>query len=654
MCVQHSVTKHISEVVTLAERGLDTSKILSGRDEIIRSSWSRCVHEHNLDPTRMQEAIILPSNQLREHQDRMGDFLHIARYGLETLYQQVMGMGYCVLLTDANGITVDFIGDIQLDSNLRKAGLYLGSDWSEKSAGTCGVGTCIQSGHALTVHLDDHFDSTHIPLSCTSAPVFDNCGNLNAVLDVSQLSTVLPKESQKLAMQLVTLYAGYIENSNFMHQFRKEIILKLGNAPQFLDVNPDYLIALDETGRVIGHNRSSQTLFDLFHRGVRLIGMHFDDIFDAPFERVGIFAPTNPPDKRAIRLKANDHLLFMSALVGSTTVDNKFKLNVAQANSLSLNKLCGDDPVFGREIDRVKKLVNTPISILLQGETGTGKEYFAKAIHQSSERKHKPFVAVNCAAIPETLIESELFGYTAGSFSGAKTKGKLGLIQEADGGTLFLDEIGDMPIGLQARLLRVLSEREILPIGATRPLPVNIRVISASHRDLEELIRLGEFRDDLYYRLNGAQVSLPPLRERRDKQWITEKVLHEVCNINHIEVPKIDPTVVGWMEDYRWPGNLRELKNILEFAASICHEGLITLTDLPDKVLKIPVKSMNENKAILFDGNDTADAALLKQYLRSANWNVSYVARQLDISRSTLYRRMEKFNIEPPNGFKFN
>ncbi len=652
--MQHSVTKHISEVVTLAERGLDTSKILSGRDEIIRSSWSRCVHEHNLDPTRMQEAIILPSNQLREHQDRMGDFLHIARYGLETLYQQVMGMGYCVLLTDANGITVDFIGDIQLDSNLRKAGLYLGSDWSEKSAGTCGVGTCIQSGHALTVHLDDHFDSTHIPLSCTSAPVFDNCGNLNAVLDVSQLSTVLPKESQKLAMQLVTLYAGYIENSNFMHQFRKEIILKLGNAPQFLDVNPDYLIALDETGRVIGHNRSSQTLFDLFHRGVRLIGMHFDDIFDAPFERVGIFAPTNPPDKRAIRLKANDHLLFMSALVGSTTVDNKFKLNVAQANSLSLNKLCGDDPVFGREIDRVKKLVNTPISILLQGETGTGKEYFAKAIHQSSERKHKPFVAVNCAAIPETLIESELFGYTAGSFSGAKTKGKLGLIQEADGGTLFLDEIGDMPIGLQARLLRVLSEREILPIGATRPLPVNIRVISASHRDLEELIRLGEFRDDLYYRLNGAQVSLPPLRERKDKQWITEKVLQEVCNINHIEVPKIDPTVVGWMEHYRWPGNLRELKNILEFAASICHEGLITLTDLPDKVLKIPFKSMNENKAILFDGNDTADAALLKQYLRSANWNVSYVARQLDISRSTLYRRMEKFNIEPPNGFKFN
>ena len=650
----HSVTKHISEVITLAERGVAPGKQLGGRDEIIHSSWSRCVHEHQLDPTRMQEAIILPGNQLREHQDRMGDFLHIARYGLETLYQQVMGMGYCVLLTDAKGITVDFIGDIQLDSSLRKAGLYLGSDWSEKSAGTCGVGTCIQTGQALTVHLDDHFDSTHIPLSCTSAPVFDNCGNLSAVLDVSQLSTVLPKESQKLAMQLVTLYASYIENANFMHQFRKEIILKLGNAPQFLDVNPEYLIAVDTSGRVIGHNRSSQTLFNLFYRDVKLVGMHFEDIFDASFDRVGIYSPTNPPDKRAIRLKANDHLLFMSALISSTVPDNKSKLNVDQSASLPLNKLCGDDPVFKREIDRVKKLVNTPISILLQGETGTGKEYFAKAIHLSSERKHKPFVAVNCAAIPETLIESELFGYTAGSFSGAKTKGKLGLIQEADGGTLFLDEIGDMPISLQARLLRVLSEREILPIGATRPLPVNIRVIAASHRDLEDLIRLGEFRDDLYYRLNGAQVSLPPLRDRQDKKWITEKILHEVCHVNHIEMPEIDSAVTEWMENYRWPGNLRELKNIFEFAASVCYENHINLTDLPDKVLKAPAKLSNENKTVSVDGNDTADAALLKQYLRAANWNVSYVARQLDISRSTLYRRMERFNIEPPNGFKFN
>lgn len=650
----NSVTKHISEVVTLAERGGEPGKQLGGRDEIIRSSWSRCVHEHQLDPTRMQEAIILPGNQLREHQDRMGDFLHIARYGLETLYQQVMGMGYCVLLTDAKGITVDFIGDIQLDSSLRKAGLYLGSDWSEKSAGTCGVGTCIQTGQALTVHLDDHFDSTHIPLSCTSAPVFDNYGNLNAVLDVSQLSTVLPKESQKLAMQLVTLYASYIENANFMHQFRKEIILKLGNAPQFLDVNPEYLIAVDSSGRVIGHNRSSQTLFDLFYHDVKLVGMHFEDIFDASFDRVGIYSPTNPPDKRAIRLKTNDHLLFMSALISSVVPDNKSKLNVDQAAYLPLNKLCGDDPVFKREIDRVKKLVNTPISILLQGETGTGKEYFAKAIHLSSERKHKPFVAVNCAAIPETLIESELFGYTAGSFSGAKTKGKLGLIQEADGGTLFLDEIGDMPIGLQARLLRVLSEREILPIGATRPLPVNIRVIAASHRDLEDLIRLGEFRDDLYYRLNGAQVSLPPLRDRQDKKWITEKILDEVCHANHIEMPEVDTAVTDWMESYRWPGNLRELKNIFEFAASVCHENRITLTDLPDKVLKIPVKLGNENKTVSINGNDTADAALLKQYLRAANWNVSYVARQLDISRSTLYRRMERLNIEPPNGFKFN
>ena len=186
----------------------------------------------------MQEAVILPSPQLREHRDRIEDFLHIARHGLETLYQQVAGMGYCVLLTDARGITVDFIGDLSLDHSLRRAGLYLGSDWSEQNAGTCGVGTAIATGQALTVHLDDHFDATHIPLTCTTAPVFDPLGELTAILDISALSSPQPKGSQHLALQLVKAYATHVENASFMQRFRREWILKLGEAPEFLDLNP--------------------------------------------------------------------------------------------------------------------------------------------------------------------------------------------------------------------------------------------------------------------------------------------------------------------------------------------------------------------------------------------------------------------------------
>jgi len=203
------------------------------KDSIIHSSWQRCVSDHRLDPTRMQEAIILPNTRLREHQDQMEAFLHIARHGLEALYRQVAGLGYCVLLTDGSGVTVDFLGDLVFEPSLRKAGLYLGADWSEHHAGTCGVGTCIATGQALTVHLDDHFDATHIPLTCTAAPVYDDQGLLKAVLDISALTSPSGKESQHLALQLVKMYAAQVENASFLQRFRRHWVLRLSRVPHF-------------------------------------------------------------------------------------------------------------------------------------------------------------------------------------------------------------------------------------------------------------------------------------------------------------------------------------------------------------------------------------------------------------------------------------
>src|SRR5262252_3855830 len=252
---------HIHAVMRLAGDGL---ALADGAppDPVIRESWSRCVHEHGLDPTRMQEAVILPQHLVREHQERLDEFLHIARHGLEALYQQVAGMGYCVLLTDARGVTVDFIGDLQLDHALRRAGLYLGADWSERHAGTCGVGTALTTGQALTVHQEDHFDATHIPLTCTAAPVYDPLGRLTAILDISALVSPQAKSSQHLALQLVKVYAHRVENANFLRWFRNEWVLKLHPSPEFVEVSPDYLLALDTSGRVIGHNRAAQTLLE--------------------------------------------------------------------------------------------------------------------------------------------------------------------------------------------------------------------------------------------------------------------------------------------------------------------------------------------------------------------------------------------------------
>jgi transcriptional regulator of acetoin/glycerol metabolism len=634
--------QHIATVMQVAADGAG-AQAAAGHEQVIRDSWHRCVHEHRLDPTRMQEAVILPQARLREHQDQMEALLQIARHGLEALYSKVAGLGYVVLLTDARGVTVDFLGDLVFEPSLRKAGLYLGADWSEQHAGTCGVGTCISTGEALTVHLDDHFDATHIPLTCTTAPVYDSAGELSAVLDISQLSSSQPKSSQHLALQLVKMTAHDIENAAFLRRHRHDWILRLSAAPQFLEVQPEYLLALDSNGRVVGHNRRALQAFAGYRAAagrvapaLSLVGQPFEALFELPFSQIGRFVRTQPSDQRAVMLAGGRHLLFLSAVPPPRPVAAAQRERVVPA---PLATLSAGDAALDRQVERVARLVNTPISLLITGETGSGKEYFAKAVHASSERRARPFVAVNCAAIPEHLIESELFGYLPGSFSGASIKGKRGLIAEADGGTLFLDEIGDMPLALQARLLRVLSEREVLPVGATRPLPVNIRVIAATHAPLESLVLAGRFRDDLYYRLKGAHIQLPPLRERSDLGAMITRLLGG---------RSLTPPALQRLMSHPWPGNLRELRNVLDYAASMCASGAIDLDDLPElQAGRLVMRFVEADPAVATAPDDGPEA--LQQALRAARWNVSAVARQMGLSRMTLYRRMKRGGIVAPN-----
>ncbi|WP_372661447.1 sigma-54-dependent Fis family transcriptional regulator [Hydrogenophaga sp.] len=624
--------QHIATVMQVASDGAG-ALAAAAHEQVIRDSWHRCVHQHGLDPTRMQEAIILPQARLREHQDEMEALLQIARHGLEELYNKVAGLGYVVLLTDARGVTVDFLGDLVFEPSLRKAGLYLGADWSEINAGTCGVGTCISTGEALTVHLDDHFDATHIPLTCTTAPVYDSAGQLSAVLDISQLSSSQPKSSQHLALQLVKMVAHDIENAAFLHRHRHDWVLRLSATPQFLDVQPDYLLALDNAGRVVGHNRRAQLALQA--QPQPLLGTPFESLFEVPFNQIGRFVLAQPSDQRAVTLAGERRLLFLSAT--PPPLRQAVAAHSARTVPAPLAALSAGDAALDRQVERVARLVNTPIGLLITGETGSGKEYFAKAVHKSSERRSRPFVAVNCAAIPENLIESELFGHLPGSFSGASPKGKRGLIAEADGGTLFLDEIGDMPLTLQARLLRVLSEREVLPVGATRPQPVDIRVIAATHAPLESLVMAGRFRDDLYYRLKGAHIELPPLRERSDLGAMITRLLGN---------RSLTPAAFQRLLAHAWPGNLRELRNVLDYAASICTEGPIDLDDLPElQASRLPARSTTSGQ----EDSLQSDPDALLQALRAAHWNVSAVARQFGLARMTLYRRMKRAGIVPPN-----
>ncbi len=295
------------------------------RDPLIVHSWQRCLSSYRLDPSSMRGAHIHTDSRLREHQDAMDSFLHVARVGVESLYRQVAGLGYVLLLTDAKGVTVDFIGDPAHYDDLRKVGLYGGADWNEVLSGTCGVGTCIATGKALTVHQSDHFDGHHIALTCTAAPVFAPDGNLAAVLDISAMRSPEPKLSQHLALQLVTSYAQKIENANLLNNFRNQWMLQLSRSQEFVDVDPEYWIAVDTGGRILGYNNAAKELisaeFALAERGTRLLlpaptiatGPRFRDLFDADFSDLPNFTRERATAQRCIRLRTSGMTLFALA-----------------------------------------------------------------------------------------------------------------------------------------------------------------------------------------------------------------------------------------------------------------------------------------------------------------------------------------------------
>ena len=639
----------------------------SAKDDLITQSWARCVHQYRLDPTRPREARVLTASEVRERQEVVEKFLQVARFGIEQLYRHVAGMGYVLLLTDSQGVTVDHIGSHSQAKDLRKAGLCLGSDWNEAYAGTCGVGTAIAEGRAFTCHQTDHFDATHIQLTCTTSPLFDPYGKLLGVLDISALHSPEPKSSQYMALELVKIYAQRIENANFLDCFRHQWILRLSQAPEFVDVDPQYLLAVDHAGAIIGFNRSMQLLLETISPSLKQpgklrdashwIGRNIEDFFQCQVDDLPRLMNVDNKSQRALLTQHTRQLLFASVIAPkprSQPVSRRPR--GAGQNSLSSTcfaGLSGGDAQMQRHIERAGRLIDARINILLTGETGTGKEYFAKALHKASLRAKKPFVAVNCAALPESLIESELFGYEAGAFTGALNKGKTGLILTADGGTLFLDEIGDMPMALQARLLRVLAQREVLPIGASQPQPVDLYIISATHRDLGAMIAQGEFREDLYYRLNGFMLTLPSLRQRQDKHFLIDKILREESPDRLLSV---SPELKQRLSAYHWPGNIRELRNVLRFAAAVCNGDVLEVADLPDH-LQAPVPKPVAETAPASASTGTIAAAddqpvagqHLQTLLQGRQWNVSAVARELGVSRVTIYRQMAKYGIVSPN-----
>ncbi|QXH69480.1 sigma-54-dependent Fis family transcriptional regulator [Pseudomonas asgharzadehiana] len=616
-------------------------------DGVIAQSWYRSVVQHRLDPGAASRKNILGAEDIRRHQEQHQQYLSIASQGVNGLARRVVPAGFAVLLSDEHGITLDSRLPSQHDAYTR-SGLVVGARWDESEVGTNGIGTTLAAAQPLIIHREEHFLASNFRLSCSVAPIFDAQGLLRGCLNATCMNNEGPRESQYLTLQLVIMYARLIENAHFRQSYRDRLTLSLKPIDEIADLANEQLLALDESGRIIGANRAAFVALDLADNP-RLLGARIDSLLPTTVDE--LLQLTNG-GAQGVRLRGlrDEALLDVGLRIPS---EQHRPLPVArpalQAHP-ELQQLAGSDARLQQNVRRVRKVIDKGIAILITGETGTGKEAFARAIHHASSRRAGPFVALNCAAIPETLIESELFGYRAGSFTGANRKGMKGKLELANGGTLFLDEIGDMPAHLQTRLLRVLAEREISPLGAEAPVMLDVQVISATHQDLHSMIGEKRFREDLFYRLAGMNLALPALRERSDRAELIDTLLAAQTDARGL---RLDADARRCLFDYPWPGNIRQLLNSLRYAVALAEGGVIDLDCLPCELLtpqRLPlatgVKPQAGNLEEQLGGEESRH---LLGTLRRHRWNISAAATDLGISRSTLYRKMKKHGVVAPN-----
>lgn len=648
--LHHDIANHEEFVRNVLE---GNAVARSDVDDLTFASWKRCRDDFGLDPGMNPEPVIVDRADLQERLEHYNRLLAIARPEMTDLYQQLAGSGHAIMLTDRDGVLLNYIGDPQFTDAAAHAGMQTGAVWNEAAQGTNGMGTCLVEKKPLVIHKSSHFFAQNASLTCAAAPIFDPHGNILAVLDASSES----KMAQQHTMVLLNMSAQVIENRAFFCAMKDDYVLRFHARSEFLSTLGEGAIAFDPEGHILAANRSAMFQLSL-ESPQQIVGQKIQELFTTtipallkrahshgfhsfpirePRQGRRFFATVQTPEKADCPAPAPARVKTPARPI----------LHEYLGQDAPFDALHFGDPRMKRNIVTAQKVLERNIPYMLFGETGTGKDMFARALHQSSSRRDKPFIAVNCASLPESLIESELFGYRPGAFTGANREGSRGKIVQADGGTLFLDEIGDMPLHLQARLLRVLEEREVIPLGGEKPIPISIQLISATHNELKEMIAEGKFREDLYYRLHGISFTMPPLRERTDRR----ELIQRIGQLEADEGVKLqwDDDALQTLDSFNWPGNIRQLRNVLRTTTALCTDGRITIEDLPDEFRQILAqREAPDEPELAFNALAVAERDALLNELEGMHWNVSRVAKKLRLSRNTLYRRMKRYGIASP------
>ena len=612
-----------------SERQLAHARVLRARgnalppdgqpaDEIL-DSWARCL-EAGLDFASAAPLQVIEAHELARRRERAAVVRRLAQAELETLSQQIAGSNFLLAFADPQGVILDLYADNRFAMSGSGAGIVVGSDWSESVCGTNGTGTALTCGRPVSVSGLEHYFLRLGDISCTASPVRDAQGEIVGVLDASSYF----ESRQHHTQALVQMAATQMENGLLAHQMREHLVLAIHPRPEFLGTLSAGLLAFDGDGRMLAHNARSRTIL----QGLALSGTTFEELFGEPMDLV--LARLHRSGD--VRLRDVLGSALVARCIARPTPRRKETAAPTPRARRPVAVLATEadvvlaDPAVVAAFELAESAVRLGAPVLITGETGTGKEVLARHAHRASGRAGA-FVAVNCGALPDELFESELFGHVGGAFTGARREGNLGLIASADGGTLLLDEVSELPLPLQAALLRFLDDGSVRQVGGTVSRKFDVQLLAATNTDLADDVAARRFRADLFYRLNTVCVTLPALRLRRDFADAAIAVLHRLD-------PRaaIDGAALARLQAHAWPGNFRELRSVLTRALLSCDGRRIGAAEI-ERLL--PPAARGARSAL----QQVAAETIRREFERTGH-SISQTSRNLGISRTTVYRHL--------------
>jgi PAS domain S-box-containing protein len=627
---------------------------------IIYRSWQRC-SKYEVDPFG---GLGKKGNEklLKRIIKKNKDLIEIARPFMNELAKLVKNSNFAVVLTDSKGMIVEFAGDQEITDRALKLKFSPGSYWSEEKVGTNAIGTAIKIDEPLQVIGAEHYCKKHHAWTCSAAPIHNHNGDLIGVLDMSGKY----QDANLHTLGMVVSAAKSIENQISLIEKNRELKKANNFSKAVFNSMSEGLISIDKFGGINLINQAASRMLGVKRKEV--IGSDIKEVLGLQKSLEKMLADHKVFDDVEISIHKNNKKIYLNLSTrllltyrgitdGFILILRKMKSVKKMVNQITgsqakfrFNDIIGEDQKIKEVIEIGKMISDSQAAVLIEGESGTGKEMMAQAIHNYSNRSSQVFFSINCAAIPQSLLESELFGYEGGSFTGASKKGRPGKFELASGGTLLLDEIGEMPLNMQASLLRVLQEKKINRIGGLEPVDVDVRILASTNRDLEKEVENGNFRKDLFFRLNTVTIKMPTLRERLGD--INKLVKHFIFILNKRSKKRIhavENDFIKKLKAYNWPGNVRELENIIERAALLSENGVIKVEQLPVDLKKANGNFIDNNEISFSEfpilALEEIETIMLKKTLNESS-TLTEAAEILGVSRSTFYRKLKKYNID--------